>query len=113
MASKIGESSSSAQTSSGALYAKRGLVSFNNLMQDYGIRVEWNPVLPSKTGTAFPLKEGKITLFSDFFQVLQLPIADHKVLRDTDVSCLPVPRIRIGRKKFFYIHAGVIPGEMQ
>ncbi|MFS7910881.1 hypothetical protein Hanom_Chr02g00111401 [Helianthus anomalus] len=45
-----------------------GNVSYKNLMQDYGIRAEWNPVLPSKTDMAFPLKEGKITLFSDLFK---------------------------------------------
>ncbi|MFS7993482.1 hypothetical protein Hanom_Chr12g01094611 [Helianthus anomalus] len=66
MASKADESSSSAQTSVDALYCKWGLVSYNNLIHDYGIRAEWNPVLLSKTDTAFPLKKGKITLFSDF-----------------------------------------------
>ncbi|MFS7948939.1 hypothetical protein Hanom_Chr06g00565721 [Helianthus anomalus] len=141
MASKIGESSSSTQTSSDALYAKWGLVSFNNLIQDYGIRAEWNPVLPSKTGTVFPLKESKITLFSDFFQVLQLSIADHQVLYVGHILELTVFRAffvlmwkspffylrqkghrcvlfasskdKDWKKKFFYIDVGVIPGEMQ
>ncbi|MFS7939484.1 hypothetical protein Hanom_Chr05g00452321 [Helianthus anomalus] len=58
MASKNGESSSSAQASADALYYKG------------------NPVLSSKTDTAFPLKKGKITLFSDFFKFcnFRLPI---------------------------------------
>ncbi|KAJ0534604.1 hypothetical protein HanIR_Chr09g0421601 [Helianthus annuus] len=68
MASKTGESSSSASASSDVLFCKWGVVSYNNLVQDYGIRAEWNPVLPSRTDTTFPLKEGKITLFSDFFK---------------------------------------------
>ncbi|MFS7902765.1 hypothetical protein Hanom_Chr01g00015111 [Helianthus anomalus] len=76
MASKTGESSSSASVGSDAPSCKWGVVSYNNLVQDYGIRAEWNPVLPSKTDMAFPLKEGKITLFSDFFKFcnFRLPI---------------------------------------
>ncbi|MFS7985600.1 hypothetical protein Hanom_Chr11g01000331 [Helianthus anomalus] len=76
MDSKTGESSSSAQAGFDALYVKWGLVSFNNLVQEYDIRAEWNPILPSKTDTTFPLKEGKITLFSDFFKFynFRLPI---------------------------------------
>ncbi|MFS7986758.1 hypothetical protein Hanom_Chr11g01014061 [Helianthus anomalus] len=75
MASKAGESSS-AQTGSDALYCKWGPVSYNNLVQEYNIRPEWNPVLPSKEDMAFLLKEGKITLFSDFFKFcnFRLPI---------------------------------------
>ncbi|MFS7918735.1 hypothetical protein Hanom_Chr03g00204591 [Helianthus anomalus] len=58
MASKTGESSSSsAQAGSNALYVKWGLASFNNLVQDYNIRAEWNLVLPSKTDMTFPLKK--------------------------------------------------------
>ncbi|MFS7998085.1 hypothetical protein Hanom_Chr12g01149521 [Helianthus anomalus] len=78
MASKTGESSSSAQASADALYCKWGLMPYNNLVQDYGIRAEWNPVLPSKTDTAFLLKKGKITLFSDFFMLcnFRLPITN-------------------------------------
>ncbi|MFS7914380.1 putative phospholipase C, phosphatidylinositol-specific, Y domain-containing protein [Helianthus anomalus] len=41
MASKTGESSS-AQASSDVLYCKWGTVSFNNLLQEYGIKPEWN-----------------------------------------------------------------------
>ncbi|MFS7920496.1 hypothetical protein Hanom_Chr03g00225571 [Helianthus anomalus] len=67
LASKTGESFS-AQTSSDALYCKWGTISFNNLVQEYDIKPEWNPVLPSKQDTTFPLKQGKITLFSDFFK---------------------------------------------
>ncbi|MFS7929954.1 hypothetical protein Hanom_Chr04g00338461 [Helianthus anomalus] len=55
MASKTGESSS-AQTSSDVLYCKWGTISFNNLLQEYDIKPEWNPVLPSSKDTAFPLK---------------------------------------------------------
>ncbi|MFS7993329.1 hypothetical protein Hanom_Chr12g01092781 [Helianthus anomalus] len=175
MASKTGESSSSAQASSDALYAKWGHISFNNLVQEYGIRAEWNPVLPSKTDTTFPLEKGKITLFSDFFKFcnFRLPIIkfcksvlDHYPLhisqlhlfglvklrqfefactalgyipelivfraffvlvwkspfftfdrRGIDISCLrDIPassRDKDWKKKFFYIDAGVNPGEMQ
>ncbi|KAF5782371.1 hypothetical protein HanRHA438_Chr11g0507711 [Helianthus annuus] len=76
MSSKTGESSSSAPTSSDALYIKWGQASFNNLLRDYNIRAEWNSVLPSKTDTVFPLRQGKITLFSDFFRFcnFRLPI---------------------------------------
>ncbi|MFS7946233.1 hypothetical protein Hanom_Chr06g00533591 [Helianthus anomalus] len=68
MASKTAESSSPAPCSSDALFCKWGILSYNNLIQDYGIRAEWNPVLLSRMDTAFPLKESKITLFSDFFK---------------------------------------------
>ncbi|MFS7922276.1 hypothetical protein Hanom_Chr03g00247201 [Helianthus anomalus] len=76
MASKTGESPSSAQASSDFLYAKWGHVSFNNLVQEYDIRAEWNPILSSKIDTTFPLKKVKITLFSDFFNFcnFRLPI---------------------------------------
>ncbi|MFS7939580.1 hypothetical protein Hanom_Chr05g00453461 [Helianthus anomalus] len=175
MASKTSESSSSAPTSSDALYVKWGLTSFNNLIQDYVIRAEWNLVLPSKTDTTFLLKKGKITLFSYFFKFcnFRLPITkfcklvlDHYPIhisqlhslglvklrqfefacialghipeltvfraffvlvwkppfftfdrRDTDVYCLrDIPassKDKDWKKKFFYINAGVIPGEMQ
>ncbi|KAM0020473.1 hypothetical protein Hdeb2414_s0025g00667521 [Helianthus debilis subsp. tardiflorus] len=174
MASKTGESSSSASANSDALFCKWGVVSYNILVQDYGIRAKWNPVLPSRTDTAFPLNEGKITLFSDFFKFcnFRLPVTkffklvlDHyrihisqlhplglvklrqfefacaalghisKLIvfraffvlvwksplftfdrRDTDVSCLrDIPtssKDKDWKKKFFYIDACVIPGEM-
>ncbi|MFS7939771.1 hypothetical protein Hanom_Chr05g00455871 [Helianthus anomalus] len=174
MVSKTCESSSSAQASANALYCKWGLVSYNNLVQDYGIMAEWNPILPSKKDTTFSLKKGKITLFCDFFKFcnFRLPITkfcklvlDHYPIhisqlhplglvklrqfefacialghipelivfraffvlvwkspfftfdrRDTDVSCLrDIPTSSKDKdrlKKFFYIDAGVIPGEM-
>ncbi|KAJ0796964.1 hypothetical protein HanPI659440_Chr04g0168431 [Helianthus annuus] len=174
MASKTGESSS-AQTGFDALYCKWGPVSFNNLVQEYDSKSEWNPALQSKTDTAFPLKEGKITLFSDFFKFcnFRLPITKfckfvidkypihisqlHPLglvklrhfefaclalghileitvfraffilvwkspffnfdRRDIGVSCLrdtpTSSRDKYWKKKFFYIDAGVIPGEMQ
>ncbi|KAJ0884103.1 hypothetical protein HanPSC8_Chr10g0429481 [Helianthus annuus] len=174
MASKTTESSSAVATSTDALLCKWGVTSFNNLVHDYGIRAEWNPVLPSKTDTAFPLKEGKITLFSDFFKFcnFRLPLTKFLKLvldyyrihisqvhplglvklrqfeyacvalghipelivfraffvlvwkspfftfdrRDTDASCLrEIPtssRDKDWKKKFFYLDAGAIPGEM-
>ncbi|MFS7943745.1 hypothetical protein Hanom_Chr06g00503831 [Helianthus anomalus] len=133
MASKTGESSS-AQTSSDVLYCKWGTISFKNLLQEYDIKPEWNPVLPSNKDTTFPLKHGKITMFSDFFQILQLPVAGCRLpnfgffracleisffafdRRDIGVSCLRgVPassRDKEWKKEFFYIYASVIPGEM-
>ncbi|MFS7973646.1 hypothetical protein Hanom_Chr09g00859101 [Helianthus anomalus] len=53
-----------------------GTTSFNNLLQEYNIKPEWHPVLPSEKDTTFPLKGGKITLFSDFFKYcnFRLPI---------------------------------------
>ncbi|KAJ0704267.1 hypothetical protein HanPI659440_Chr14g0560751 [Helianthus annuus] len=172
MASKTTESSSAASTD--VLLCKWGVMSFNNLVHDYGIRAEWNPVLPSKTDTAFPLKAGKITLFSDFFKFcnFRLPITKFLKLvldfyrihisqihplglvklrqfeyacvalghipelivfraffvlvwkspfftfdrRDTEVSCLrEIPtssRDKDWKKKFFYLDASAIPGEM-
>ncbi|KAJ0611431.1 hypothetical protein HanHA300_Chr01g0015731 [Helianthus annuus] len=174
MASKPSESSSSAAATADVLFCKWGVTSYNNLVQDYGIRAEWNPILPSKTDTAFPLKSGKITLFSDFFKFynFRLPVTKFLKLvldyyrihisqlhplglvklrqfefacialghipelivfraffvlvwkspfftfdrRDTDVSCLrDIPtssRDKDWKKKFFYIDASVIPGEM-
>ncbi|KAJ0850994.1 hypothetical protein HanPSC8_Chr13g0587201 [Helianthus annuus] len=174
MASKPSESSSSAAATTDVLFCKWGVTSYNNLVQDYGIRAEWNPILPSKTDTAFPLKAGKITLFSDFFKFcnFRLPVTKFLKLvldfyrihisqlhplglvklrqfefacialghipelvvfraffvlvwkspfftfdrRDTDVSCLrDIPtssRDKDWKKKFFYIDASVIPGEM-
>ncbi|KAJ0554071.1 hypothetical protein HanRHA438_Chr08g0357821 [Helianthus annuus] len=174
MASKTTESSSAAAASTDVLLCKWGVMSFNNLVHDYGIRAEWNPVLPSKTDTAFPLKAGKITLFSDFFKFcnFRLPITKFLKLvldfyrihisqvhplglvklrqfeyacvalghipelvvfraffvlvwkspfftfdrRDTDVSCLrEIPtssRDKDWKKKFFYLDASAIPGEM-
>ncbi|MFS7986524.1 hypothetical protein Hanom_Chr11g01011331 [Helianthus anomalus] len=87
-----------------------GLVSYNNLVQEYDITLEWNP----ETDTAFPLKEGKITLFSDFFKFcnFQLPINKFYI----DVSCLrdiPTSSRVKEWKKFFYVDAVVIPGEMK
>ncbi|MFS7948093.1 hypothetical protein Hanom_Chr06g00555911 [Helianthus anomalus] len=156
MASKTSEPSSSAQASSDALYVKWGLVSFNNLIQDYDIRAKWNPVLPSKTDTTFPLKKGKITLFSYFFKFcnFRLPITkfckmvlDHYPiyisqlhplglvkLRQFEFACIALGHIpeltarcrcvllerysyqfrdKDWKKKFFFIDASVIPGEMQ
>ncbi|MFS8017727.1 hypothetical protein Hanom_Chr15g01383821 [Helianthus anomalus] len=155
MASKTGVNSSSTPASSGALYAKWGLVSFNNLIQDYDIRAEWNPVLPSKPNTAFPLKKGKITLFSDFLKFcnFRLPITKfcklvldnypihisqlHPLglvkLQQFEFACIAmgsIPKLTVlglfsfsyipthswdkdWKKKFFFIDAGVIPGEMQ
>ncbi|MFS7914375.1 hypothetical protein Hanom_Chr02g00152641 [Helianthus anomalus] len=55
MASKTGESSS-AQASSDVIYCKWGTISFNNLLQEYAIKPEWNPELPSNKDTPFPLK---------------------------------------------------------
>ncbi|KAJ0836963.1 hypothetical protein HanRHA438_Chr16g0772891 [Helianthus annuus] len=174
MTSKIGESSSTVSASIDALFCKWGVTSYNNLVHDYGIRAEWNLVLPSKTDTAFQLKEGKITLFSDFFKFcnFRLPVTRFFKLvldyyrihisqlhplglvklrqfefacvalghipelivfraffvlvwkslfftfdrRDTDASCLrDIPtssRDKDWKKKFFYIDASVIPGEM-
>ncbi|MFS7948502.1 hypothetical protein Hanom_Chr06g00560741 [Helianthus anomalus] len=99
MASKTGESSSSAQEGSDALYCKWGLVSFNNFVQEYNIKAEWNPVLSSKTDTTFPLKEDKITLFN----------IGVSCLRDIPTSS----RDKEWRKKFFYIDTCVIPRGMQ
>ncbi|KAM0056806.1 hypothetical protein Hdeb2414_s0006g00222841 [Helianthus debilis subsp. tardiflorus] len=52
------------------------MISFNNLLQEYDIKPDWHPVLPSEKDTAFHLKQGKITLFSDFFKFFnfRLPI---------------------------------------
>ncbi|MFS7925879.1 hypothetical protein Hanom_Chr04g00290381 [Helianthus anomalus] len=140
MASKAGESSS-AQTGSDALYCKWGPVSYNNLVQEYNIRLEWNPVLPSKTDTTFPLKKGKITLYRlvklhhfEFTCIALGHIPEITVFRaffilvwkspfftfdrrDVDVSFLrdiPISsRDKEWKKKFFYIEANVIPGGMQ
>ncbi|KAJ0939476.1 hypothetical protein HanRHA438_Chr02g0061551 [Helianthus annuus] len=174
MSSKPSESSSSASATTDVLFCKWGVTSYNNLVQDYGIRAEWNPILPSKTDTAFPLKSSKITLFSDFFKFcnFRLPVTKFLKLvldyyrihisqlhplglvklhqfefacialghipelvvfraffvlvwkspfftfdrRDTDVSCLrDIPtssRDKDWKKKFLYIDASVIPGEM-
>ncbi|MFS7961149.1 hypothetical protein Hanom_Chr08g00711411 [Helianthus anomalus] len=113
MASKTDESSS-AQASFDALYCKWGTLSFNNLMQEYDIKPEWNPVLPSKQDTTFPLKHGKIALLSDFFKFcnFRLPITKFYI----GVSCLrDIPassRDKDWMKKFFYIDASVIHEEM-
>ncbi|KAJ0650972.1 hypothetical protein HanOQP8_Chr15g0556051 [Helianthus annuus] len=174
MALKTNESSSTATAPTDILFCKWGVTSFNNLVHDYGIRAEWNPVLPSKTDTAFPLKGGKITLFSDFFKFCNFRLPITKFLksvldfyrihisqihplglvklrqfeyacialghipelvvfraffvlvwkspfltfdrRDTDASCLrDIPtssRDKDWKKKFFYLDATVIPGEM-
>ncbi|KAJ0511137.1 hypothetical protein HanIR_Chr11g0548621 [Helianthus annuus] len=174
MASKTNESSSTTATPTDILFCKWGVTSFTNLVHDYGIRAEWNPVLPSKTDTAFPLKVGKITLFSDFFKFCNFRLPITKFLksvldfyrihisqihplglvklrqfeyacvalghipelvvfraffvlvwkspfftfdrRDTDASCLrEIPtssRDKDWKKKFFYLDAAAIPGEM-
>ncbi|KAJ0701401.1 hypothetical protein HanOQP8_Chr10g0378951 [Helianthus annuus] len=103
MASKADEPSSSTQTSADALYCKWGLASYYNLIHDYGIRAEWNLVLPSKIDTAFPLKKGKITLFSDFFKFynFRLPITnfcklvlDHYPIRISQLHPLGLIKLR-------------------
>ncbi|MFS7955123.1 hypothetical protein Hanom_Chr07g00638941 [Helianthus anomalus] len=116
MASKTGESSSSATVSAEALYCKRVLVSYNNLIQDYGIRPEWNPVLSSKTDTAFSLKKGKITQFSDFFKFcnFQLPITKFcKLVLDyypIHISQLhPLGLVKLRQFEFACIALGHIP----
>ncbi|MFS7888846.1 hypothetical protein Hanom_Chr00s000002g01599871 [Helianthus anomalus] len=129
------------------------MMSFNNLMQEYDIKPEWNPMIPSKKDTIFPLKQGKITLFSDFFKFcnFRLPITkfcksvldEYQIhisqmhplglvkLRHFEFSYIAlghIPEITVFRaffvlipassrdkdwkKKFFYIDASVIPGEM-
>ncbi|MFS7954605.1 hypothetical protein Hanom_Chr07g00632501 [Helianthus anomalus] len=67
MSSKIGEFSAT-QTSSDILSCKWGTISFNNLLQEYDNKTEWNPVFPSGKDTAFSLEQGKITMSSDFFK---------------------------------------------
>ncbi|MFS7986750.1 hypothetical protein Hanom_Chr11g01013961 [Helianthus anomalus] len=75
MSPEIGESSKS-ESSYDVLYYIWGTPSFNNLLQEYDIKPERHPVLPLEKDTAFPLKEGKITMFSDFFKFynFRLPI---------------------------------------
>ncbi|MFS7959034.1 hypothetical protein Hanom_Chr08g00685911 [Helianthus anomalus] len=51
-----------------ALYFKWNKTSFDMLLQMYCIRSEWHPVMPSERDTAFPLKNGKITMFAEFFK---------------------------------------------
>ncbi|MFS8008153.1 hypothetical protein Hanom_Chr14g01269351 [Helianthus anomalus] len=96
-----------------------GVVSYNNLVQDYDIRAEWNLVLPSKTDMAFPLKEGHIPeliVFRAFFILVWKSPFFTFDRRDTDVSCLrDIPtssKDKDWKKKFVYIDADVIPGEM-
>ncbi|MFS7948870.1 hypothetical protein Hanom_Chr06g00564911 [Helianthus anomalus] len=50
--------------------------SFEFLLQTYCIRLERHPVMSSKRDTAFPVKDGQITLFADFFKFgnFRLPI---------------------------------------
>ncbi|KAF5786019.1 hypothetical protein HanXRQr2_Chr10g0435651 [Helianthus annuus] len=116
MASKSGESSSSVSGSSNALFCKCGVVSYNNLVQDYGIRTEWNPVLPSRTDTAFPLKEGKITLFSDFFNFcnFRLPVTkfcklvlDHYRIHISQLH--PLGLVELRQFEFACVALGHIP----
>ncbi|MFS8031637.1 hypothetical protein Hanom_Chr17g01548211 [Helianthus anomalus] len=116
MASKTGESSSSAPTSSDALYVMWGINSFNNLLQDYNIRAEWNPVLPSKTDTTFPLKHGKITLFSGFFKFcnFRLPmtkfcklVLDHYPIHISQLH--PLGLVKLRQYEFACIALGHIP----
>ncbi|MFS7947585.1 hypothetical protein Hanom_Chr06g00549991 [Helianthus anomalus] len=116
MASKTDKSSSSVPASSEALYIKWGQISFNNLMQDYNIRVKWNPVLPSKTDTTLPLKKGKITLFSDFFKFynFRLPITKFcKLVLDRypiHISQLhPLGLVKLRQFEFACIALGHIP----
>ncbi|MFS7889767.1 hypothetical protein Hanom_Chr00s000005g01610931 [Helianthus anomalus] len=106
MSSKTGEYSS-AQTGSDALYCKWGPVSYNNRIQEYDIKPVWNLVLSSKTDTAFPLKEGKITLFSDFFKFcnFRLPITKFWLvkLRHFEFACIAlghIPEITVFRAFF-------------
>ncbi|MFS7900643.1 hypothetical protein Hanom_Chr00s128001g01814261 [Helianthus anomalus] len=116
MASKTGESSSSAPTSSDALYIKWGQTSFNNLLQNYNIRAEWNPVLSSKTGTTFLLKQVKITMFSDFFKFcnFRLPITkfcklvlDHYPIHISQLH--PLGLVKLRQFEFACIVLGHIP----
>ncbi|MFS7987394.1 hypothetical protein Hanom_Chr11g01022161 [Helianthus anomalus] len=51
-----------------ALYFKWNRTSFDALLQTYHIRSEWHPVMHSEKETAFLLKDGKITLFVEFFK---------------------------------------------
>ncbi|MFS7979473.1 hypothetical protein Hanom_Chr10g00927701 [Helianthus anomalus] len=115
MASKTVESSL-AQTSSDVLYCKWGSISFNNLMQEYDIRPEWNPVLPSKQDTTFSLKKGKITLFSDFFKFcnFRLPITKFckSVLEEYQIHISqmhPLGLVKLRHIEFACIALGHIP----
>ncbi|MFS7978669.1 hypothetical protein Hanom_Chr10g00918191 [Helianthus anomalus] len=97
MASKTGESSSSAPASTDVL-------------------AEWNPTLPSKTNTSFPLKKGKITLFSDFFKFcnFRLPITKfYKLVLDhypIHISQLhPSGLVKLRQFEFACITLGHIP----
>ncbi|MFS8021904.1 hypothetical protein Hanom_Chr16g01432971 [Helianthus anomalus] len=101
MDSKTGESSSSAQASADALYCKWGI---------------WNPVLPSKTDTTFPLKKGKITLFSDFFKFCNFRLAitkfcklvlDHYPIHISQLH--PFGLVKLRQFEFAYIALGHIP----
>ncbi|MFS7942523.1 hypothetical protein Hanom_Chr06g00489351 [Helianthus anomalus] len=51
-----------------ALYCKWNKASFESLLKNYGIMHEWHPVMPSEKDAAFPLRDGQITLFADFFK---------------------------------------------
>ncbi|MFS7928996.1 hypothetical protein Hanom_Chr04g00327381 [Helianthus anomalus] len=59
-----------------APYFKWNRTSFDALLQMYHIRPEWHPIMPSEKDIAFPLKNGKITLFAEFFKFcnFRLPI---------------------------------------
>ncbi|MFS7999734.1 hypothetical protein Hanom_Chr12g01169951 [Helianthus anomalus] len=59
-----------------ALYCKWEKTSSDNPIKEYEIKPEWHPVLPSERDVAFPLKDGKITLFAGLFNFcnFRLPI---------------------------------------
>ncbi|MFS7960190.1 hypothetical protein Hanom_Chr08g00700271 [Helianthus anomalus] len=115
MASKTGESSL-AQTSSDALYCKWGTISFNNLLQEYDINSEWNLVLPSKKDMVFPLKPGKITLFSDFFKFCNFRLPITKFCKSVLNKCQihisqihPLGLVKLRHFEFACIALGHIP----
>ncbi|MFS8010013.1 hypothetical protein Hanom_Chr14g01291981 [Helianthus anomalus] len=121
MGSKTGKSYSSASASSDALFCKWGVVSYNNLVQDYGIRAEWKPVLPFCNFRLPITKFCKLVVDHYRVHISQLhPLGLVKLLQFefayTDVSCLrDIPtssKDKDWKMKFFYIDACVIPGEM-
>ncbi|MFS8034113.1 hypothetical protein Hanom_Chr17g01577401 [Helianthus anomalus] len=115
MASKTSESSS-AQKSFDALYCKWGTILFNNLLQVYDIKSEWNPVLSSKKDTTFPLKSRKINLFSIFFKFrnFRLPITKFckSVLDEYQINISqihPLGLVKLRHFEFACIALGHIP----
>ncbi|MFS7892525.1 hypothetical protein Hanom_Chr00s000650g01653421 [Helianthus anomalus] len=88
-------------------------------MKNYDIRPEWHPIMPSKKNAAFPLRNGQIMLFADFFNFFyfRLPITkfckemlDEYAMHISHIHLLGLAKLR--HFEYASLSLGVLPEKL-